>query len=128
MNVTLPFACDISLTCRPTTIANSNVTAVAKCLCPPLSFVSLNVEGLWRAFSEMDLQNFVNKYEVSESVHGRLSGGILFLVKNVIAKHIKQVFVETDNILVLRISRELTGALTDSILVGAYLPPQNPAY
>ena len=66
--------------------------------------------------------------KVSESVHGRLSGGILFLVKNVIAKHIKQVFVETDNILVLRISRELTGALTDSILVGAYLPPQNSAY
>ena len=65
---------------------------------------------------------------MSESVHGRLSGGILFLVKNVIAKHIKQVFVETDNILVLRISRELTGALTDSILVGAYLPPQNSAY
>ena len=75
-----------------------------------VSFVTFNIEGLWSICSEIDISSFVLKYDfvllvetftetvpdsmfpshksfvspgvkVSDSIHGRLSGGVILLVK-----------------------------------------------
>jgi len=66
--------------------------------------------------------------KVSDSVHGRLSGGLVFLVKQKFVHLVQQVPVETDNIIVLKLKAELLGTNTDCLLVGVYLPPENAKY
>ena len=115
------------------------------------------MEGLWRFVEECDTASFLQNYDfvlfsetfassvpdslfpsykvivcpgvkVSDSVHGRLSGGLVFLVRKELYKYVQQVAIETDNIVVLKISKSLTGLRTDCLLFGAYLPPENSRY
>ena len=122
-----------------------------------LSLVSLNVEGLWRIANQFDIGTFAESHDfillvetftktvpdslfpshkvfdspgvkVSDSIHGRLSGGVVFLVKNELCSFVERVDIETDNIIVLKLAGELTGLLSDCVLIGAYLPPENAKY
>ena len=61
---------------------------------------------------------------VSDSTHGRLSGGVILLVKKELSEYVEWINIETDNIIALR----LLGTSTDFLLVGAYLPLENSPY
>lgn len=65
---------------------------------------------------------------VSESIHGRLCGGVILLVKNKWEKYVERIPLELDNIIALKISRKLTNFQKDTVLIGAYLPPENSKY
>ena len=121
-----------------------------------LSLVSLNI-GLWRIANRFDMGTFAESRDfillvetftktvpdslftshkvfdrpgvkVSDSIHGRLSGGVVFLVKNELCSFVQRaVDIETDNI-VLKLAGELTGLLSDCVLIGANLPPENAKY
>jgi hypothetical protein len=122
-----------------------------------LSFGTLNIEGFWRINNELDINSLAINYDflfltetflesfpenivtshkafcapgvkVSDSPHGRLSGGVAFLVRKELCSHITRIVVEIDNMVVLRISGELLGLRTDWVLLGAYLPPENSKY
>ena len=61
--------------------------------------------------------------KISDSIHGRLSGGVVLLVRKELCEYVERIDVETDNIIALRLSHRLLGTPTDCLLVGAYLPP-----
>ena len=122
-----------------------------------ISFVTFNIEGLWSVCNELDLASFVLKYDfvllvetftetvpdsvfpshkpfvspgvkVSDSIHGRLSGGFGLLVRKKLCEYVERIDVETDNIIALRLSHRLLGTPTDCLLDGAYLPPEKSPY
>eukprot|EP00745_Piridium_sociabile_P015926 TRINITY_DN2374_c0_g1_i12.p1 TRINITY_DN2374_c0_g1~~TRINITY_DN2374_c0_g1_i12.p1 ORF type:complete len:1135 (+),score=79.90 TRINITY_DN2374_c0_g1_i12:1880-5284(+) len=66
--------------------------------------------------------------KVSDSVHGRLCGGLAVLVRKELSKHVEQVPLEFDNIIALKISHALLGLDNDCIFIGVYLPPENSKY
>ena len=66
--------------------------------------------------------------KVSDSIHGRLSEDVVILVRKELCKYVEWIDVETDNIIVLRLSHRLLGTPTDCLLVGAYLPPEKSPY
>ena len=66
--------------------------------------------------------------KVSDSIHGRLSEDVVILVRKELCKYVEWIYVETDNIIVLRLSHRLLGTPTDCLLVGAYLPPEKSPY
>ena len=122
-----------------------------------LSFVTFNIEGLWSMVNELDLAFWVRKYDlvvlvetftdsvpdtlfpthdifvcpgvkISDSVHGRLSGGIAILVRTELRKYVERIFLEFDNIIALKMSHTLLGSDKDFIFIGAYLPPEQSKY
>ena len=67
--------------------------------------------------------------KVSDSTHGRLSGGVILLVKKkMLSEYDEPINIEIDNIIALRLSHRLLGTSTDCLLVGACLPPENSPY
>ena len=66
--------------------------------------------------------------KLSESIHGRLCGGLAFLVKKELKKYIEQIHLELDNFIAFRISRDLLGFEKDCVVIGVYLPPENSKY
>jgi hypothetical protein len=66
--------------------------------------------------------------KLSDSVHGRLCGGLIMLVKKELCKFVEQIMLELDNIVALKVSRNLVGTDKDVVLVGVYLPPENSRY
>ena len=62
------------------------------------------------------------------SCRGRRSGGVIFLVKNCVGRWIEPVTCSFNNILLLKVNRELLGTVCDVILVGAYIPPVGSTY
>ena len=66
--------------------------------------------------------------KVSDSIHCRLSGGVILLVKKELSEYVERINIETDNIIASRLSLRLLGTSTDCLLVGAYLPPENSPY
>lgn len=122
-----------------------------------VSLASINIEGFWRMSNECDLLNFIHDFDiillletfldsfsdsiisthkaivcpgvkVSDSAHGRLSGGLIFLIRNELSQFVQQIHIETDNILVLKVASNLFGTQEDCLLIGAYLPPENAKY
>lgn len=57
------------------------------------------------------------------SHHGRLSGGVVVLVKNTFSSFVERVKVDVDNTVVLRISKELFGTHKDVLFLSSYIPP-----
>ena len=45
--------------------------------------------------------------KVSDSIHGRLSGGVVLLVRKELCEYVERIDVETDNIISLRLSLRL---------------------
>ena len=66
-------------------------------------------------------------YKVSDCAN-RLSGGVVLLVRKEIAKFVKQVPIEYDNMIALSISRDLLKTDADIILLGVYIPPIDSPY
>ena len=66
--------------------------------------------------------------KLSDSAHGRLSGGVIILVRKRLCAYVKQVYVEFDNFIVLKLSRTVMGTSKDCLLIGAYIPPENSIY
>ena len=54
----------------------------------------------------------------------RLSGGVALLVRKQFARFVKQIHVQYDYFVVLRLSKELSGLDKDCILLGVYSPLQ----
>ena len=50
--------------------------------------------------------------KVSDSIHGRLSGGVVLLVRKELCEYVERIDVETDNIISLRLSHRLLGTQT----------------
>jgi len=66
--------------------------------------------------------------KVSDSIHGRLSGGLVLFVRKQFSHLVQQLHIETDNTLVLKLKAELLGQISDCLLIGTYLPPENAKY
>ena len=54
--------------------------------------------------------------KVSDSIHGRLSEGVVLLVRKELCEYIER--IDVDNIIALRLSHRLLGTPTDCLLVG----------
>jgi len=122
-----------------------------------ISFALFNVDGLWRILNELDILSLIHKFDfvlfvetftdsipdslftshivfacpgvkVSDSVHGRLSGGVALLVRKALAPYVQRIHVELDNIIVVKLSSTLTGTTFDIFFIGAYIPPENSVY
>ena len=65
---------------------------------------------------------------LSDATTARLSGGVALLIKKEKSVLVKQIHVELDNCVVLKLSRDLTGLDTDSVFIGMYLPPSQSLY
>jgi hypothetical protein len=65
---------------------------------------------------------------LSEGIAARLSGGLTLLVKKELSKYIKQIHVEYDSIVVVKMSSELFTSDSPVILIGVYLPPSSSNY
>ena len=65
---------------------------------------------------------------LSDATTARLSGGVALLIKKEKSVLVKQIHVELDNCVVLKLSRALTGLDTDSVFIGMYLPPSQSLY
>ena len=66
--------------------------------------------------------------KVPDSIHGRLSGGVILLVRKEPSEYVERINIETDNFFALRLSHRLLGTSTDCLLVRTYLPPENSPY
>ena len=63
------------------------------------------------------------------SHHGRRSGGVIVLVRNVLMRFIKQIEVDYDNVIILEVSKELLSTDANVFVVSTYLnPPNSPFY
>ena len=63
------------------------------------------------------------------SHHGRRSGGVIVLVRNVLMRYVKQIEVDYDNVIILEVSKELLGTDANVFVVNTYLnPPNSPFY
>ena len=122
-----------------------------------LSFISYNVDGLCTIMNEIDLSNFIRGFsfavfvetfvvsvnenifpdhvcfvspalKLSDSVHGRLSGGVIVCVKKELRNYVEQVPVEYDNTVVLKLSKKLLGTDKDAIFIATYVPPVDSPY
>ena len=47
--------------------------------------------------------------KVSDSIHGRLSGGVILLFRKELSEYVERINIETDNIIALRLSHRLLG-------------------
>ena len=66
--------------------------------------------------------------KLTDAPTGRLSGVVALLVRKQFARCVKQIHVEYDYCVVLRLSKELSGLDKDCILLGVYSPPSNSIY
>ena len=66
--------------------------------------------------------------KLSEADTARLSGGVALLVKKELGKFVKQVKVEYDNMIVLKLASNLFGTDTPVVLLGVYIPPISSNY
>ena len=69
-----------------------------------------------------DLGIFVAKAK-NLSSHGRLSGGVLVLVRKQFLPFVERMHVDVDNVIVLRMKKVLLGTDKDVMFIAACLPP-----
>lgn len=116
------------------------------------SMLSYNVEGIVSKLGDSSFVSFLTNYDFvclvetfvdtftstffpsytsfvapakKLSHHGRKSGGVIVLVRNVFLRFVKQVEVKYDNVIVLEVAKELLGSDSNVFLVNAYLNPKN---
>ena len=63
-----------------------------------------------------------------EAVTARLSGGLALLVKKQLSSYVERVHVEYDNMIVLKVSKDLLGTEKPVVLLAVYLPPSSSSY
>ena len=66
--------------------------------------------------------------KISSSVHGRTCGGIALMIRKSLQSFVKQINIEYDNMLAVKVDCSLFGSENDVILLGVYLPPENSDY
>jgi hypothetical protein len=66
--------------------------------------------------------------KLSDSTTGRLSGGLFLLIKKELVEYIDSFHVEYDNMIAIKMSKELFNTEVPVVLIGVYLPPSNSAY
>jgi hypothetical protein len=117
-----------------------------------ISIVCYNVEGLLSKIADNELRNYLDNFHFvclpeshmlgsslddkvfknfsvfthdgrKLSRQGRLSGGIVVLIRKDIIHCVKQVDIDVDNVLAFHISKELLGLDRDVMVVCTYLPP-----
>ena len=123
-----------------------------------ISFLNYNIENLLPKLADITFINFVSKYDfvcLTEtftnenfdasvcftdyikfhapakklSHHGRWSGGVLLLVKKKFSQYIKQIQIECNNALVIKLDKCLFNTDKDILLVACYVNPEgSPAY
>ena len=64
---------------------------------------------------------------LTEAVTARLSGGLALLLKKQWSSFVERVHVEYDNMIVLKVSKDLLGT-EKHVLLGVYLPPSSSSY
>ena len=113
----------------------------------------MNVEGFWSLVKQFDLVKYVSNYDfviltetftkeipssmfpnhdvfispgikLSDSIFGRLCGGIAFLVRKQLVHYIKQIPLEHDNILAFKLDHTVLSTEQDCIVIAAYVPPE----
>ena len=62
------------------------------------------------------------------SYHGRYSGGVIVLVRKDFVPFVERIYLDVDNIVVLRIKKVLVGTDKDVMFISAYLPPYDSSY
>ena len=91
---------------------------------------------LTETFSDRDLSECFPDYihficpgvKISNSVHGRVSGGLALMVRKSLSNFVNRITIEYDNMIALRLIGSLFGLENDVILLGAYLPPETSDY
>ena len=71
---------------------------------------------------------FAPALKLSQDTTGRLSGGVIMLVKKELCRHVERIHLEYDNMVALKISKNLLSTKSDVILLGVYIPPANSKY
>ena len=67
--------------------------------------------------------------KLTDAVTARLSGGVVLLIRKELGKYVEQVTVEyDDNIIVIKLSKDLFGTNTPIVLLGVCLPPTSSTY
>ena len=62
------------------------------------------------------------------SSHGRLSGGVLVLVRKQFLPFVERMHLDVDSVVVLRMKKFLLGTDKDVMFIAAYLPPYDSNY
>lgn len=122
--------------------------------CNSLRFLNYNVGGLLVKFDNAEFMSFITSHDfvcLTEthfcgdvldsnylkdfsvfianakklSHHGRLSGGVVVLVKNTFVSYVERVAVDVENTVVLRLSKELFGTSKDVMFISSYIPPHD---
>ena len=62
------------------------------------------------------------------SYHGRYSGGVIVLVRKDFVPFVERMYLDVDNVVVLRIKKVLLGTDKDVMFISAYLPPYDSSY
>ena len=70
----------------------------------------------------------VSAVKLTDALTARHSGGVALLVRKEFSRYIEQFRTEYDNIVVLKLSKELFGTESDIVLLGTYVPPVNSVY
>ena len=66
--------------------------------------------------------------KLTDAVTARLSGGVVLLIRKELGKYIEQITVEYDNIIVIKLSKDLFGTNTPVVPLAVYLPPTSSTY
>ena len=74
-----------------------------------------------------DLGVFVTKAKNSHTTVG-IQGGIIVLVRKDFVPFVERIYLDVDNIAVLRIRKVLLGTDKDVMFISAYLPPCDSSY
>jgi exonuclease III len=62
------------------------------------------------------------------SRQGRLSGGVMILSDKCLSKYVHQINTDVENIIILKVLKELFGTDKDVLLMGLYIPPYDSKY
>ena len=121
-----------------------------------MSFLSYNIDGISTIY-QPDVISFLSSYDfvflsetfaavfpsdlfplfdvfisagvrVSDNPRSRLSGGVAMLIKKSLSLYVKQIPLEFDNCISLRLFPQITGLKTENILIGMYIPPSQSVY
>ena len=70
--------------------------------------------------------------KLSDATSARLSGGVALLVRKEFSHFVDQIHTEYDteydNVIILKLSKELLGTESEVVLLGSYTPPANSVY
>ena len=66
--------------------------------------------------------------KLTDANTARLSGGVALLVRKELSRFVDRIHTEYDNVIILKLSKELLGTESEVVLLGSYTPPANSVY